>query len=354
MIIISNTANGRINLMGRHIDHQGGYYNMTIINKCVICNLYVMSEKSPTITFISSQYEPYSYNIDDLSTDNIANNWTKYTIAPLIYLLNKYPKKSKKLLNKMTMIVDSNIPQGCGLSSSSALIIASMKCYLQLLEIEIDDKVLVEYSGESEKLIGTNGGYGDHASIIFGRYNTIIKALTTPKLVIEDKCEKPNDLLVYIYNSGVVAKKGFSGCNKIFNSRIKCYNKGFARLSSCEYLKDVTEKDLEELDDNPNVYDVMKYGYNEYNRSCDFINACKNNNYEKIGQIVKESMLDEQQLYKCSCKEIDEMVSKANKIDGVLGAQICGAGMGGCVTIFALKKALVKPVFSQYELVDVC
>ena len=53
--------------------------------------------------------------------------------------------------------------------------------------------------------------------------------------------------------------------------------------------------------------------------------------------------------YACSTPEIDQMVDIASSVPGVVGAQIAGAGLGGCIMILvgkdsvqAARKALVK------------
>jgi galactokinase len=64
-------------------------------------------------------------------------------------------------------------------------------------------------------------------------------------------------------------------------------------------------------------------------------------------------MHDEQTLYRCSCKSVDDIVDTVNAIDGVYGAQICGAGMGGCVAIFTKKGINMKPYLNKYKLVTI-
>jgi len=44
--------------------------------------------------------------------------------------------------------------------------------------------------------------------------------------------------------------------------------------------------------------------------------------------------------YACSTEEIDRMVDIACSVPGVAGAQISGAGLGGCIMIMAKKEAV--------------
>jgi galactokinase len=353
-LFVSKKANGRINLMGRHIDHQGGYYNMTLIDNYVQCDVYKTISTSTKITLTScDDQHKYLCDVDEIG---LKDNWSKYVIAPLIYLNNKYGLSDK--INKHTYHINiwGNIPQGAGLSSSSALVVACTKCFIELFNIEnINNFILINDCCNAEKLIGTGGGSGDHASIILGKPHIITKIKMLPNIVIENTVNKPENLEIYIYDSGVKATKGTGTCNQLFNNKVKCYDIGFRCLNKETYLKDLSEESLTTIRklNNETVINVMKYGYREYNRSNNFYLMCLNNDYEGIGKMVKQSMLDEQVLYKCSCNEIDIMVKMANNIDGVLGAQICGAGMGGCLAIFTLKGTNVKNVFKKYDLVAI-
>ena len=44
--------------------------------------------------------------------------------------------------------------------------------------------------------------------------------------------------------------------------------------------------------------------------------------------------------YACSTAEIDTMVDIACSVEGVAGAQLAGAGLGGCIMMLARKDAL--------------
>jgi N-acetylgalactosamine kinase len=53
--------------------------------------------------------------------------------------------------------------------------------------------------------------------------------------------------------------------------------------------------------------------------------------------------------YACSTPEIDFIVDTVNKIDGVLGSQLSGAGLGGCVMILAKDEAVDEVVSTLME-----
>jgi N-acetylgalactosamine kinase len=60
--------------------------------------------------------------------------------------------------------------------------------------------------------------------------------------------------------------------------------------------------------------------------------------------------------YRCSVPEIDHMVDVALGVDGVVGAQIAGAGLGGCIMVLAradavpqLRADLLARYYTPYE-----
>ncbi len=61
--------------------------------------------------------------------------------------------------------------------------------------------------------------------------------------------------------------------------------------------------------------------------------------------------------YTCSTPQIDQMVDIARSVPGVAGAQLTGAGLGGCIMVLAkkeavdaVKKALIKNYYRPNKL----
>jgi len=68
--------------------------------------------------------------------------------------------------------------------------------------------------------------------------------------------------------------------------------------------------------------------------------------------------------YGCSTYKIDMLVDLANSTKGVLGAQVAGAGLGGCImalvkeeALETLRERLIKKYYEPFNLepiIDVC
>lgn len=318
-------THGRVNLMGRHIDHQGGFIHpiltkeyMTLTLSKLPLNYFILDMKSKNDT------------INVIQNDLIMrNNWTRYIIAAFKFMKCNIPCE---------IIIDSNIPQGAGLSSSSALIVSTIKGILKINDKHVSPEELIRLSGDAEKLIVSNGGYGDHAAMIYGTTNTICKIKCVPEIKLYNRVKFPNNFRIILFHTGVKAEKATSSRKK-FTSRIEMFEKGI-KLLKAKYLFEIKDK----LPDNE-YKDILTYGLNEINRSKIFLNSL--NDFNKIGELIKKSQFDEVKYYKCSCPEADDIVSISNEIDGVYGSQICGAGMGGCVAIFDNGKSNVIDILKN-------
>jgi N-acetylgalactosamine kinase len=68
----------------------------------------------------------------------------------------------------LRVVLNGNIPQGGGLSSSSALVVNTTLALTELSGHPEDPRTLAERCGEAEWLVGTRGGSGDHAAMLLG------------------------------------------------------------------------------------------------------------------------------------------------------------------------------------------
>ena len=146
-------APGRINLLGRHIEHRGGYVNVMAINREIIMAVSPRDDDLVRLRNLEKDYFPNrDFRISELienhnSTDWISfitsntvqrllertpGDWSHYVRAPLLRFLLK--NRTMKLTG-MDCMVSGNIPIGSGLSSSSALVVGSALATLAINDI---------------------------------------------------------------------------------------------------------------------------------------------------------------------------------------------------------------------------
>lgn len=247
-------APGRLNTLGRHLDHRGGFVNPISINKEIVLCYAPRNDDLIQIHNLDASYGARSFNIrKEVPSEKISTvrNWLVWTqhqtntraargvnqdwVNKLksipVYLQVKFPGKN---LCGLDGVLDSNIPPGMGLSSSSAIVVAMMEAMLDCNGITLTDDEFVNYCGIAEWFVGTRGGSGDHAAIKYGRFGMITHMKTLPELMIKSYLPFPEGRKLMVFNSGITSDKSGSARQK-FNEKIATYEIGEIYIR--EYLK---------------------------------------------------------------------------------------------------------------------
>lgn len=265
--IIIVRAPGRLNLMGRHIDHQGGNVNVIAIDK----EFFITASKREDNKIIahnlgSSEFQPIEYDpslnnlIAEEEWQKLINNftlmeslrsppgdWENYFKAAMLKLLHAYPDKE---LYGANMCVVGTIPIAAGLSSSSALITGILRALLALNHIKIADYEFIKLCSEAEWFVGTRGGASDHAAIVLGLIGKLSNVSFFP-LQLRDYYDLPNDYDILLFNSNILADK--SGTKKEhFNFNVMAYDIGLKIIQNTfpeyndkiQHVKDINSRNL--------------------------------------------------------------------------------------------------------------
>ena len=72
-------------------------------------------------------------------------------------------------LKGLNLAVAGDVPLAAGLSSSSTLVVAALEAALLLNGLEIPHEKKAVRCGEAEWYVGTRGGAGDHAAMLYAQ-----------------------------------------------------------------------------------------------------------------------------------------------------------------------------------------
>jgi N-acetylgalactosamine kinase len=451
---------GRINLMGRHIDHQGGTVNVMAINREIIL---VAAPRTDDVVSLAntdgSQFSVESFRISDLVAslnwddwqrvidgprlqrllEAARGDWANYVKAAILRLQERFRDRR---LRGLDMMVSGDIPMGAGLSSSSALVVATAEAVRVFNRLPVSARRLVSLCGEGEWFVGTRGGASDHAAIKLSHRGCVTRVGFFPFQIQDSARFFPAHDLVAC-NSGNYAGKSKDARNT-FNAKVTAYHIGrvwFKMLrpdlaSRIEHLRDVTpehlgiegsefarllgqlparitrakvqaafgsiaEAERERLErmflsheapaDGYAVRGVVLFGLSEMARALRCLDLLKKNDARSLGQLMNVShdgdrvsretahntwrkvsrRVEEERLagwgsrpkskrpadlagfsgdYGCSLPEIDRIVDFARGQPGVEGAQLAGAGLGGCVMVLVQQShtaSLLKALAEQ-------
>ncbi|MCM8817872.1 MAG: hypothetical protein NC915_00060 [Candidatus Omnitrophica bacterium] len=250
----------RINLLGTHIEHRGGFINTLTIDKNLWCIAGKRKDRKVYVyDFEEEKYKSQIFDIDEelpekgiIWTDFIRKvkivqgDWSNYIKAGVLYLQNKFPKMN---ISGVNLFFYGEIPTGAGLSSSSAIVVATMSAIINLYNLPIKKEELPEMCGEAEWFVGTRGGSGDHASMILGRENYITHIRFFPFVV--EYIPFPQNYKIICCNSLIEAKKS-ANAKDVFNERVATYIIGLKLIKNkfpeigikLNYIRDINRKNL--------------------------------------------------------------------------------------------------------------
>ncbi|MHA1292865.1 MAG: GHMP family kinase ATP-binding protein [Promethearchaeota archaeon] len=347
--IIIVRSPGRINLMGRHIDHQGGCVNLIAIDREIFLTASLRRDLKIIAYNLNDSIFPdiktdFNRIKDDFQEDwiqtinnsNLINkikgfngNWENYLKGSFLRLL-KYFKE--KRIYGVNFCVSGNIPIAAGLSSSSALVVGIIEAILYLNHLECNDEEFIKLCSEAEWFVGTRGGSADHVAIKYSKKNKVAHVKFFDFKIL-DWANFPKGLSLLICNTNIIADK--SGKKKdFFNQRILSYDVGFNIIkqkfpqykNKLKYLRDINKNNLKisntelfkilaeapeyirfgeirsvlgeiwekikdkfEFESNPKVLPIRKvitFGISEFQRSILFFKLFKLQNFRLAGSLM--------------------------------------------------------------------
>jgi N-acetylgalactosamine kinase len=441
---------GRLNVMGRHIDHQGGTCNLMTIGfetllavrprRDDLIRLFnVDRDRFPDREFSISElvaglpWDDWLSLVDSDRAREIVReaggDWSQYVKAAVLRLQKKFPHRR---LRGMDIVVSGNIPPAAGLSSSSSLVVAAAEATIAVNRLETFPAEFVDLCGEGEWFAGTRGGSADHAAIRLGRKGAVLK-VAFYDFAVEDAVPFPEDHVMAVVDSGLRAHKGGSARDQ-FNHRIACYRLGLRLIRKLHpafapvihHLRDVNvrtlglplsgiyrillglperatraeleallpEEDLRPLwashgEPEDGIYPirgVVLFGLAECERARLYADCLRSGRITEIGRMMAAShdgdrvavwnargeaepfraptsdrhllrLIEDLESrepdrieraglawqpgrYACSLPALDRMVDVAAATEGVAGAQLAGAGLGGCLMVLVRREAV--------------
>lgn len=260
---------GRINLMGRHIDYQGGCCNLMAVNQEVLMVVSPRDDDRIELRNVQPELFPDAsvslgtlvsrLNWDDwLSCINSnelerhlresAGNWSIYVEAAMLRMQMAF---RELLLRGMDVMVLGNIPVAAGMSSSSALVVSTAEAAGALHGLEVTPSQFVNFCGEGEWFVGTRGGSADHAAMKYGAKGTI-NHVKFHDFELLQQIPFPSTHRLVVCNSFMQAKKA-AGAKLAFNSRVASYRLGVALVQQefpqfaplIRYVRDISPEVLQ-------------------------------------------------------------------------------------------------------------
>lgn len=321
-------APGRVNLIGEHTDYNGGH----VFPCALTIGTYGAARKrnDDKLRFYSMNFGKLGIiesSLEDLKPSKEAN-WTNYPKG----VMWAFEEKGMKLPCGMDLLLNGNIPNGSGLSSSASLEVLTGFILRDFYGFEVSNQELALIGQFSEnRFNGVNCGIMDQFAIAMGRKDNAI-FLDTADLSFEYAPIRLEDAKIVIASSN---KKRGLGDSKYNERRSECEEalKELQQAVDIKSLGELTEAEFEAYKNNIKS-DVRRkrarHAVYENQRTIKAVEALKNNQVALFGELMNASHVSLRDDYEVTGAELDTLVEEAWKVDGVVGSRMTGAGFGGC------------------------
>jgi galactokinase len=331
-------APGRVNLIGEHIDYNGGFvfpaaislgtYGVARLRSDETIRLYSENYPDNGIIEVNLRDMEYQYN----------HGWANYAKGIITFLLSE----GRKLPVGFDLYVSGNLPTASGLSSSASLevLVAYIANDLYQLNISRVDIALMAQRVENEYM-GMHCGIMDQLIIACGIKNKAL-LMNTATLHMEPYDATFDGYQFIIMNTNYARKTTDSKYNE--------------RVAECAEAKNVLKKSLnfnhlcelkpdllptiQSLISSDVIYRRVKHVITEQARTIDSVKAMTQNDAKWFGKLLNQSHESLKDDYEVTGVHLDTLVTSAIR-HGAIGARVTGAGFGGCAI------ALVKNEFVE-------
>ncbi len=338
---------GRINLIGEHIDYNGGSVLPAAIEQSLIFS-FRKNESQGTAHLLSQDYqEGFAVNLSEAQS---ATGWLTY----LLGVLSEFKKICPQQIKGFDCVIESQLPIGAGVSSSAALLCGFAKGVNFLFDLQIDDLTLIQLCQRAEqRFSGANVGIMDQFAVVKGQQNCLL-LLNCQSLEYE---QIPADFAPYqllLLNSNVKHSLGETAYN---TRREECESALLALAKKYPQVHSLADASLEMIDDLSETLGTTQkrraiFVVQEQQRVLKTVEALKQQDLQAVGRLLNQSHEGLQNLYEVSCLELDFLADFARKDSRVLGSRMMGGGFGGC-TINLIHEtqieSFVKDVAESYQ-----
>lgn len=315
---LSVKAPGRINLIGEHVDYQGGLVMPAAIDRYVFGMARGIPEAEVRLSSAGCRGKVI-IPLDQKSPLGGDDRWANYAFG----VVAKYRDAGHPVVG-FEASFDANLPLGAGMSSSAALESATAMILEGLLGINLapTERALLCQSAEHDwagvpcgimDQIAVNAGLDGHALMIDCRSLEISPVSLPSKLAIVVVDSKVKHALA----DGEYAKR-------------KADCEAAAKCLGHPTLRDVSLSQLNAAKDalGDRVYRRARHVVTEIARVGEFSKALDSGSISLAGSMMAGSHHSLRDDFGVSCAELDALVEIAREL-GAIGSRMMGGGFGG-------------------------
>ncbi|MEM9385698.1 MAG: galactokinase [Pseudomonadota bacterium] len=312
-------APGRVNLIGEHTDYNGGMVlpaalplglQVALAPRAGDDALYIASEQHAGVTVRAADDSP-------------TGHWSDHIVGAL-----RAAREVGFVSEGLQVRVTSRLPQGSGLSSSAALIVATLRAARELTGAEgsaMNDLALAQLARQVENdYLGIPCGIMDQMAVALGEVGMAM-LLNTDTLDYE-LLPLPQNVSVCVVHSGITRRLGDGryGARKRECDRAR-YAFGAKSLCALDPREVESRHGIDELSRRR-----ARHCATEHRRVIAAGHALRRADMDALGELMRYSHLSMRDDFEMSLPMIDALVEDAQAL-GAIGARLTGGGFGGCI-----------------------
>jgi len=312
------SAPGRVNLIGEHLDYNGGQVLPMGIDR----RTYVALKAKPNAALSRVVAESQAVSAEfDIGAVVRSGEWWDYVTGVCAAFATREAQ-----LPQIEASISSDLPSAAGLSSSAALELATCVSLATLLADEraLKDLALLSWDVENQ-----------FVGVAVGVMDQFASALCAQGQALHIWCDTLDTELVGIKEAVLIFDTAVPRSLRTsqFNQRREECDEALRLLRQANpELKNLAAAQPDEVRAArlPRTLEKRALHVTEENLRVETLVASLKKSGAVAGETLYASHESLRDQYECSTPELDWFVNTARKISGVRGARLTGAGWGGC------------------------
>ena len=322
-------APGRINLIGEHLDYNGLPVLPMALDRNIRLDFEVLRQPAVELDG-DADHGPFAFRLDRPIEAAPQGHWSNYVRAAAKGLLDHGVDLKRGIGGTVT----GTVPVAEGLSSSSALVVASALALLHANDTHVGALELAELLARAERYVGVQGGGMDQAASLCGAKRHALRIDFEPLRV------KPIPIPAgwrWVVASSLARAEKSGAARESYNERRAQCSEALERLGRASWLE-VVEADEADLASilagarqalPSTLWRRFRHVATEGRRVFEAEAALRRDDMTAFGRLMTASHASLRDDFGVSTAALDEIVEIALDA-GAAGARLTGAGFGGC------------------------
>jgi len=329
-------APGRVNLIGEHTDYNGLPVLPMALDREIVLAFEPRADRRVILRNSDARFPAIDFELGEEIPPDAGGAWGNYVRAAGQALW----REAGPLVG-IEGEVSSTLPVASGLSSSSAMVVATAIALLDASHKSVPRERLMDLLARGERYVGLEGGGMDQAISLGGVAGSALRIDFRPSLTLTP-VRVPEAWRVIVAPSLVEARKS-AGAKDAYNARVRECREALARGTghgARDYQELLARVSVPEAlaAARPLLDDVLfrrfRHVVTEGARVDAAVEALRAADLAAFGALLRASHASLRDDYEVSSKELDELVAISEGA-GAAGARLTGAGFGGSIVAVA-------------------